>query len=79
MANYPAVEHFQQHISKMFMFTCYNIFNITFSPKDILKLIFTQISSKNWLYPITLLFLRKLYSFYLKLLWKDILQRRTMK
>ena len=47
MANYPAVEHFQQHINKMCMFTHYNIFSITFSPKDILKLIFIQIFSNN--------------------------------
>ena len=47
MANHPAIEHFQQHINKMCMFTCYNMFNITFSPKDILKLIFTQSFSKN--------------------------------
>lgn len=35
MANYPAVEHFQQHIKKMYMFTHYNVFIIIISLTDI--------------------------------------------
>lgn len=58
MTNYPAVEHFQQHINKMYMFTHYNIFHYCYFiyRHPHIDLFSPQIFSKNKSFHVTLQF-----------------------